>query len=291
MVCSQPDSVALDWNLEGRLAGVSGYYSLAEWILSPGSPAPPPDDPSCWHDRIVVAVDTRLLGLFAEVYLPHVQRSLVLLTLDSDFGAPIQSGAVDVDLGVVGREWQGLLGDTRIVRWFAMNCNHDHPKLRCLPLGPQSPRAVLWGQSLLWEGLGVTEESLRSLGRLAPLTVDAIRKSRKRAPIVAVSFASSFNGSEPYFRRALLWDRVCRPPAVAAVCLDWAPAQLTGGRCGVHETSTSCRQRLLASWQAGQRLAFREYYGLLRRASFVASPPGEVRLLSASLYSRCGAGN
>mmetsp|Transcript_39465 Transcript_39465/g.86028 ORF Transcript_39465/g.86028 Transcript_39465/m.86028 type:complete len:261 (+) Transcript_39465:391-1173(+) len=101
------------------------------------------------------------------------------------------------------------------------------------------------------------------------------RKRGKRPPVVAVSFAFSLDGSEPYTRRASLWERICKPPTPVAACLEWSPAPLTVGSCSVKETEAACRQRLFGSWQAEQGVAFIAYYDLLRRVSFVACPPGE----------------
>jgi hypothetical protein len=76
----------------------------------------------------VVHVKADRMEEFHDHVLPQIARPIVLVTGDSDY-APV-------------RRFAHLLDETRIIHWFAQNCDLPgrHPKLTRIPIGIDNPR-------------------------------------------------------------------------------------------------------------------------------------------------------
>jgi hypothetical protein len=68
-----------------------------------------------------IFVYTHLLPAFIAGVLPHLTQKFVLITHNSD--------------GLITDNYQPLLADARLLRWFAQSALISHPKLECLPIG------------------------------------------------------------------------------------------------------------------------------------------------------------
>jgi hypothetical protein len=68
-----------------------------------------------------IFLKTDWIELFKEKVLPQINYQFKLITHNAD--RPCPSGNLD------------LLEDTRLIRWYGMNCQIQHPKLQTIPIG------------------------------------------------------------------------------------------------------------------------------------------------------------
>lgn len=69
----------------------------------------------------IIFLKTDWIEIFKQRVLPHIDYSFKLITHNADRPAP--SGNID------------LLEDSRLVKWYGMNCQIKHPKLQPIPIG------------------------------------------------------------------------------------------------------------------------------------------------------------
>ena len=70
----------------------------------------------------VIFVKTDYTGHFFQYFHPQIQHRYILITHNSDYGAP--------------RSWGEYLEDPKLIAWFAMNIEWaNHPKLHPIPIG------------------------------------------------------------------------------------------------------------------------------------------------------------
>jgi len=69
----------------------------------------------------IIFLKTDWIELFKMKVLPKINYKFKLITHNSDRSAP--SGSID------------LLNDSRLIKWYGMNCHFNHPKLQPIPIG------------------------------------------------------------------------------------------------------------------------------------------------------------
>lgn len=69
----------------------------------------------------IIFLKTDWIELFKMKVLPKINYKFKLITHNSDRPAP--SGSID------------LLNDSRLIKWYGMNCHFNHPKLQPIPIG------------------------------------------------------------------------------------------------------------------------------------------------------------
>lgn len=82
--------------------------------------------PEAVKEQQFVFVATHKLGEFFFKVHPKISNRYVLITHNSDDSAP-------------GR-YINFLNDQKIIAWFTQNCDANHPKVFCLPIGIANPR-------------------------------------------------------------------------------------------------------------------------------------------------------
>lgn len=83
-------------------------------------------DPLAVRDGDVVFVNTFLLCPYFRALHPYIRTRYILITHNSDYGAPSTSPAHD---------FAGALRDRRIAVWFTQNPTTRHPRLHPIPQG------------------------------------------------------------------------------------------------------------------------------------------------------------
>ena len=69
----------------------------------------------------IIFLKTDWIEIFKQKVLPHIDYKFKLITHNADRPAP--SGNID------------LLEDSRLIKWYGMNCQINHPKLQPIPIG------------------------------------------------------------------------------------------------------------------------------------------------------------